>query len=448
MTKHILVVDDDDSLRRVMEYTLLEAGYVVSTARDGDQALIFVRKNKPCLIVTDLKMKRVGGLELLKEVRRNFPDILTIIVTAFGSIESAVDAMRLGAHDYLVKPFSRDALRLVVQRALAYHDIQCENLRLRQEIKQDHSPDVIASSLVMQKTLKMLDRAAGSDFSVLLYGESGTGKELLASRLHKLSLRSEKPFIALNCAAIPDGLIESELFGHQKGSFTGATTDRKGKFEQASGGTLFLDEIGELPLEQQPKLLRALQLGEIEPVGGSTRSVDVRVVAATNMDLERAIKEGRFREDLYYRLAVIPLQVPSLRERSEDIPLLAQHFLQRIDPDRQFKISPQVITELQRYSWPGNVRELENLMMRLSVLTTEDTIMLSDLPANISRQSFSPQGIFALPARGLSLEALEKTAVLQALERSEGNRAQAARLLQIPRHVLVYRLEKYNLKEK
>lgn len=446
MKEKILIVDDDESLRRIMEYTLNSENYSVKVASDGDEALDLVRSNQPDLIITDLVMERVGGIELLNEIRREFPDILVIIVTAFGSIKSAVDAMRQGAHDYIVKPFSRKELQLVTQRALTYKNLQLENQQLRQEVQRGQSPETVAFSSTMQKIIKTLDRAARSDFSVLLYGESGTGKDLLARRIHQLSLRSEKPFIALNCAAIPHGLIESELFGHIKGSFTGAATDRKGKFEQANGGTLFLDEIGELPLDQQPKILRALQLGEIEPVGGATRSVDVRVVAATNLNMERAIKDGRFRKDLYYRLAVIPLHVPPLRERFDDIPVLAALFLRRADPGRKLKICPQVITELQRYSWPGNVRELENLMMRLAVLVTGDTIESSDLPENIRVKNSSVEASFTLPACGLSLKELERSVIVQALEMSEGNYAQAARLLQVPRHVLLYRLEKYELK--
>ncbi|MFO7577245.1 MAG: sigma-54 dependent transcriptional regulator [Pelovirga sp.] len=446
MSEKILVVDDDDSLRRMMEYTLQEAGYQVSVAGDGDEALSAVHKSQPRLVITDLRMERMGGFELLSNIRRDFPDILMIVVTAFGSVESAVEAMQRGAHDYLVKPFSREALRLSVQRALSYCVLQTENRQLRRQLAEGSLPELITAAPIMERLIDTLDRVATADVSVLLTGESGTGKELLARRLHQYSDRAKQPFVALNCAAIPQGLIESELFGHVKGSFTGAVKDHRGKFEQADGGTLFLDEIGELPLDQQPKLLRTLQQGEIEPVGGAPRQVNVRVVAATNLNLENEIQRGKFREDLYYRLAVIPLQVPPLRQRLADIPLLAGHFLRRATEGRQLGLSNSVIAALQRYKWPGNVRELENLMRRLAILCTGDEVMLSDLPGNLRSDSATSASPFVLPATGYPLEELEKSAILQALELADGNQTKAAALLQIPRHVLLYRLEKYHLK--
>ncbi|MBD1400505.1 sigma-54-dependent transcriptional regulator [Pelovirga terrestris] len=461
MSDNILVVDDDDSLRRMMEYTLQQAGYKVRVAGDGDEALAAVRKEPPRLIVTDLKMERMGGFELLTHVRQDYPEILVVMVTAFGSVESAVEAMQLGAHDYLVKPFSREALCLAVQRALSYGGLQRENKELRKKIAQGESFELITAAPVMQNLIATLDRVATSDVPVLLTGESGSGKELLARRVHEKSARAGQPFIALNCAAIPQGLIESELFGHLKGSFTGALKDRKGKFEQANGGTLFLDEIGELPIDQQPKLLRTLQLGEIEPIGGQTCSVDVRVVAATNLNLEDEIRQGNFREDLYYRLAVIPLEVPPLRQRREEVPLLARHFLRQYSAERQLGIKDDVIIALQQYSWPGNVRELKNLMQRLAILCDGDSVDMIDLSANLladsasinrsglsglSGDSVKTTSPFVLPTTGYPLEELEKSAIRQALQLSSGNQTRAAELLHIPRHVLLYRLEKFGLK--
>jgi DNA-binding NtrC family response regulator len=450
MAEKILVVDDDQSLRRMMEYTLQQAGYKVSVAGDGDEALSAVLKEPPRLIVTDLKMERMGGFELLNHIHRDYPDILVIMVTAFGSVESAVEAMQRGAHDYLVKPFSREALRLAVERALSFCVLRSENKQLREQLEEKSNPQLLTVAGNMQQLINTLDRVATSEVSVLLTGESGTGKELLARRVHDKSARARQPFVAINCAAIPQGLIESELFGHLKGAFTGALKDRKGKFEQADGGTLFLDEVGELPLDQQPKLLRALQLGEIEPLGGQTRSVDVRVVAATNLNLEDEIQKGAFREDLYYRLAVIPLQVPSLRQRPEDIPLLAGHFLRLAAIGRQLCLRDNVAVALQHYSWPGNVRELQNLMQRLAILCIDEVVELADLPANIRQHNIEVASTggspFVLPAAGFSLDELEKSAILQALERTGGNQTKAAELLHIPRHVLLYRLEKYGLK--
>jgi two-component system NtrC family response regulator len=455
MSETILVVDDDQSLRRMMEYTLQQADYTVTVVSDGEEALKVVRKEQPQLIITDLKMERMGGLELVANIRREYPDILMIVVTAFGSVESAVEALQRGAHDYLVKPFTRDVLRLAVKRALSYGGLQRENKQLRERLAQGESFELVTAAPRMQQLLTTLDRVATSDVPVLLTGESGVGKELLARRVHDKSARAQQPFVALNCAAIPQGLIESELFGHLKGSFTGALRDRKGKFEQADGGTLFLDEVGELPLDQQPKLLRALQLGEIEPVGGQTRSVDVRVVAATNLILEDEIRQGTFREDLYYRLAVIPVEVPPLRQRPEDIPLLARHYLRQYAADRQLCLKDDVVTALQQYSWPGNVRELKNLMQRLAILCNGDTVELADLSANLRPEPSSSnpgsdaapaKTAFVLPATGYSLEELEKSAVRQALELSGGNQTRAAALLHIPRHVLLYRLEKFGLK--
>ncbi len=440
----ILLIDDDASLRRVTEFTLHEAGYRVLTADDGEEGLRIFEIEKPEVVITDIQMPGLSGYDVLKKVKSEHPETLVIVITAYGTVERAVEAMKLGAFDYLTKPFSRDELVIVAGKAFAYSGLKEENQRLRQELTQKIDfTRLVGISDQMQQVCDVVRRVASTEATVLISGESGTGKELIARAIHSGSERHAAPFIPVNCAAIPRELLESELFGHLRGAFTGAVKDRKGKFEQADGGTLFLDEVGDLPVELQPKLLRALQELEIEPVGGSVCKVDVRVVAATNRDLEAAIDEGDFREDLYYRLAVIPVHLPPLRERRADIPVLVRHFL---DKHGDVACSAAAMEVLSAYGWPGNVRELENAVERMVILRRGEGIELDDLPPKIRRpQQGVAKGVLNLPDGGYPLEELEKEAVLEALRRNDWNQTRAAAFLQIPRHTLIYRLEKYGI---
>lgn len=446
MAQQILLIDDDPSLRRVTEFNLQEAGYHVLTARDGAEGMALFKRYRPPLVITDVQMPGMSGYEVLAAVLAIEPQTLVIVVTAFSTVAQAVEAMKDGAYDYLAKPFSRDQLSLTVAKAFEYKNLQQENRQLKDVLSgQLDRNQIIGESKKMEQLLQRVEKVASSQAFALISGESGTGKEVIAKALHRSSDRAQEPFIAVNCAAIPKDLIESELFGHLKGSFTGATKDRKGKFALADGGTLFLDEIGELPLDLQPKLLRALQEQQIEPVGGETEQVDVRVIAATNRNLEEAMQAGSFREDLYYRLAVVPLEIPPLRERKGDIPLLLEHFLQKQQVGTGVRFSAQVLEYLQKYSWPGNVRELENVVEQMLILRSSDTLELEDLPERIGRPTVTTGRVLNLPEEGYSLEQLEQDAVREALRRCDGNKSKAAAFLQIPRHTLLYRLEKYKI---
>jgi len=444
----VLIIDDDDSLRRVMEYQLGQAGYRVLVAADGPAGLAVFREERPDLVITDVQMPTMSGYEVLRAIRELGPETVVIVVTAFATVEKAVEAMRQGAHDYLTKPFSRDALCMAVEKALAFRGLKEENSRLKSQLAaRQPLAEIIGVSAPMQELARQIRQVAPSEATVLIGGESGTGKELVARAIHRASDRGQESFVPVNCAAIPKDLLESELFGHLKGAFTGAVRDRQGKFAQADGGTLFLDEVGELPLDLQPKLLRALQEREIEPVGGKPRKVDVRVVAASNRDLETAVAEGEFREDLYYRLAVIPLQIPPLRQRTADIPQLVRHLLAKHGaPD--LPVSRDCLDALGRYPWPGNVRELENTLERCIVLKRGEEIVADDLPVKIrTQQPDATDPVLNLPEQGYPLDEIEKQAVLQALRRCGWNQTRAAEFLRIPRHTLLYRMEKYQLKK-
>ena len=447
--KTILVIDDDSSLRRVMEFVLEQAGYRVLTAEDGETGLTLFRAHQPDMVISDIQMPGLSGNEVLDAIRSSGSDCPVIMITAFGTVEQAVNSMKNGAYDYITKPFGNDELVIVVERGLAFKGLQTENQELRQKLD-DHVDfeRLVGISDAMQQVFAMVNRVAPTHATVLIGGESGTGKELIARAIHHGSERSSRPFVPVNCAAIPRELLESELFGHLKGSFSGAVRDHKGKFEQADGGTLFLDEVGEMPLDLQPKLLRALQEMVIDPVGATqSRKVDVRVIAASNRHLETAIADQHFREDLYYRLAVIPLTLPPLRSRPNDIPLLVRHFLDRFSPERRLELSAQALVSLQQYGWPGNVRELENAVEQMVIMRRGDGIEAADLPEKIIGGAATRQcGIINLPADGFPLAELEKEAVTQALQMCRWNQTKAADLLRIPRHTLIYRMGKYNLK--
>ena len=448
-SRKVLLIEDDASLRRVTEFSLHSAGFHVLSAADGTQGLASFHKDKPPVVITDIQMPDMSGHEVLQQIKAESPKTLVIVVTAYGSIELAVDAMKEGAYDYLAKPFSRDELVLVVERAFNFLGLREENQQLREEL--DHQIDfnhIIGISDGMREVFDVVRKVAPTEASVLITGESGTGKELIARALHQGGARVKESFVALNCAAIPANLLESELFGHVRGAFTGAVNERTGKFVQADGGTLFLDEIGEMPMELQPKLLRVLQEMEVEPLGGKPRSVNVRIVAATNQDVETAIEEGRFREDLYYRLSVIPIELPPLRDRAEDIPLLIRHFLERFSSGAPLDISNEALDFMKAYPWPGNIRELQNTVERMIILSQGDQIKLQDLPVKLrTAKPLKRNRVVELPPEGYPLEEIERDAVIQALERNNWNKTRAAEFLQVPRHTLIYRMDKYEVEK-
>jgi two-component system NtrC family response regulator len=452
MKPKILVIDDDASLRRVLEYNLQEAGYQVLSAAGGEEGLALFAEEAPELVITDMKMPGMDGMQVLKSIKARSPDTLVIIITAFGTVDIAVHAMKAGAYDYITKPFNREEFRLTVAKALTYTGLASENKRLKNELA-DRADfrTIVGSSPEMGRIFDIVRRVADTEAPILITGESGTGKELIARSIHVQSARKDAPFVAINCAAIPRDLLESELFGHVRGAFTGAIRDKNGKFRLADGGTLFLDEVGELPLELQPKLLRALQEKEVEPVGGTkTLKLDVRVVAATNLNIEKALSAGEFREDLYYRLAVIPIHLPPLRERREDIALLLRYFCGKFGAG-QVSFDRGARAALTSYGWPGNVRELENLVERLLIMRSGDTVTFDDLPDKIrtggivSGAATKSGTVVNLPEEGYSLEQLEREVVVEALERTRWNQTAAAKFLRIPRHTLIYRIEKYGI---
>ena len=446
----ILLIDDDASLRRVMEFSLIEAGYAVHAAASGEEGLALFGQEPFAAVITDITMPGMSGMEVLSRIRQAEAQVPVIIITAYGTIESAVDAMKQGAFDYITKPFNRDELRITLQKALTLRRLEKENTALRAEVTDRYHFDrIIGTSAAIHQVLDMAGRVAASNATVLITGESGTGKELLARGIHYNSRRAEGPFVAVNCAAIPENLIESELFGYMKGAFTGAVKDKVGKFALADGGTLFLDEVGDLRIDLQAKILRALQEKQVDRVGGTgPEATDVRVIAATNKDIERAVKEGVFREDLYYRLSVITLHMPPLRERKEDILLLVEHFLRKFSPSSAVKLEPEARQAMERYGWPGNVRELENALERASVLRREDTITLADLPDKLWKEKQGAESILLnLPEGGISLEDIEKQLIIKALEKHKGNQTRAAEYLGITRPTLIYRMEKFGLKK-
>jgi len=442
----ILVVDDDSAHRTMLRTLLTGWGYTISEADDGSTAIQKVHEQAFDLILMDIRMIKVSGLEALTEIKAFNPAIPVIIMTAYSSVESAVEALKNGAYDYLTKPLDFDELRLTMERAMDHTHLREENRLLRESLgNQFDTRNIIGRSEAMVRLLETVAQVAASEATVLITGESGTGKEMIAGAIHFNSPRKEGPFVRINCAAITETLLESELFGHEKGAFTGAHRRKEGRFVQAHGGSLFLDEISEMSQAMQVKLLRVLQERELTRVGGEDPvRVDVRVIAATNRDLLQDMEAGRFREDLYYRLNVVNLHVPALRQRREDIPLLAQHFLTRFSEKnrKSFKgITPQAMDRLLKYDWPGNVRELMNAVERGVVLGRSEYLDLDDLPL-LTDESAEERGVSPLQ-EALSLEEAEKLTILKALESAEGNKSEAARRLGITRKTLTAKLKKY-----
>jgi DNA-binding NtrC family response regulator len=454
MTKgRILVVDDDQSLRRVLEVQLEQEGYAVASAASAQQALSMLQLQTYPLVITDLKMPDISGISLLRQIKSQCPESIVIILTAFGSVETAVQAMKAGAYDYLTKPVHPEEMSLMLNRALEHFRLVEEVRVLRAGLDEKYGfSNILGRSDTLLQVLDTSARAARTHSTVLISGETGTGKELLAKAIHFNSSRKDRPLITINCAAIPKELLESELFGHRKGAFTGAIADKKGKIEMADGGTLFLDEIGEMPLELQVKLLRLIQEGEIEKVGSEAiNRVDVRIIAATHRDLQAMIEDGTFREDLYYRLAVIPLTLPPLRERAGDIPELVDHFFRKSKQKNerpQLVMSAALFPYFNHYRWPGNLRELENVVERIVVLAHGAEITLQDLPPFLRRERGDLEALeIDLPPQGISLEAVEKELILKALEKCGWNQTRAARYMDISRKTLIYRMERHGIRK-
>ncbi len=452
----ILIVDDEENIRDMLSRFLKKEGFSVLTAKSHKEAVELTQKNEFSLALLDLVLPEVDGIQTLKAIHSSNPDIIGIIMTEYATIDSAVEALKAGAFDYISKPFNLDEILLKIKVAIEYQRLQGENLLLKNQLKKKYKfENIIGNSDEMIKVFQIIETVADSDSTVIIYGESGTGKELVAKAIHYNSRRRDKCLVPVNCGAIPEDLLESELFGHMKGSFTGATYSRVGRFETANGGTIFLDEIGDMSLNLQVKILRALQEREFIPVGGTKNvKVDVRVIAATHRDLEKAVEEKTFREDLFYRLNVIPIIIPPLRDRKGDIQLLAKHFLDYYNKERGSKIedfSPEVMKVFSEYSWPGNVRELENLIERLVIFNTKKKIIdFSDLPQKFQNKeeklSFSS---FKLPEEGLCINTLlseiENDLILQALKKTGWVKEKAARLLNLNRTTLVQKIKKRKL---
>lgn len=454
----ILVIEDEAANREAITLLLKSAGYDVTTAETGEKALEILEKNPFEVILTDLFLPGVSGIEILKRVKEQWPFTNVILITGKASAESAVEAMKEGAFDYITKPLHFEKLQVIIGKALEKSRLVAENLYLRQQLRGKYRFDnMIGNSLAMQHVFSRMEKIVNTDSTILILGESGTGKELVAKAIHYNGHRKEKPFVAINCGAIPAELLESELFGHVRGAFTGAVADKMGKFQQAHQGTIFLDEIGTMPLHLQMKLLRVLQEQEVEKVGSSKKiKLDVRVISATNVNLEEEVEQGRFRKDLYYRLNVIPIPLPPLRERREDIALLSRHFLQKVCSEMKrplLSITPAAMICLENYHWPGNVRELENVIERTVTLTEGAAIGRSDLPTNISgscHEDEEPQiSCPRLTEAGLDMpqiiSGIERCMIKAAMELSCGVKARAAELLNIKRTTLVEKIKRLSI---
>lgn len=443
--KTILAVDDEPHMLRLLEISLRQAGYRPVVATNGHEALQAIKKHTIDLVVSDLHMPSMNGLDLLKNLRQDNENLPFIMVTAQGEIKTAVEAMKLGAADYILRPFDLETLEIAIAKALSVKQLKLENAYLKSSTNPIDG-DLVGRSAPMLALKELIGQVAPEKATVLITGETGTGKELVAKAIHQASNRNNALFVAVNCAAIPSEMLESELFGHEKGAFTGAVKERIGKFELADGGTLFLDEITEMPIHLQAKLLRVLQEGVVEKLGGNRHiDLDIRVIAATNLDPMQAVKDGKLREDLYYRLNVFQLSVAPLRERAEDIELLARYFLEK----RHAEISAEALQKLQTYTWPGNVRELENVLERASILAGRQPVSAKHLPADISgAQTTNPQDVesinqFSIPK---ITEQIEKKLILEAIAKCNGNKSKAAKLLEISERSLWYKIEQYQLK--
>jgi len=438
MTRRVLIVDDETSLLEFLSLLFEEEGYTVDTASSVEEARASISTVDHHLILCDIMMPDGNGLDLLREIKQEQPHTAVIMMTAYTSTKSAIEAMRLGAYDYISKPFDVEELKVLAEKAFEKTELEEQNLYLRRELAGKYAfSNIIGSSRKMQDVFGLVDRVARTASTVLIHGESGTGKELIARAIHFASSRAKAKFLSINCGALPENLLESELFGHVKGAFTGAVREKKGLFQEADGGTLFLDEIGEMTPTMQVKLLRALQEKTVRRVGGNVEElVDVRIIAATNQQLEERIASGDFREDLYYRINVIPIHLPPLRQRREDIPLLVEHFLNQFSEqlsDERKRISVDAMKALESYTWPGNVRELENVIERSVALSTEDTITTRDLPPQLTEGRTGESEVIALPEKGLDLEAyleeIRADLMAQALDRADGVQTRAAELL-------------------
>jgi two-component system NtrC family response regulator len=445
----VLVVDDDDSIRAVLDYNLKEMGHDAISAARAEAGWEVFQREAPDLVITDVRMAGMSGLDLLSRIRATDPAALVIVVTAYGSIQQAVEAIKKGAYDYLTKPFDREALKITVRKALEFSAVRQENKRLRAALEERFSVSrMVGKSAAMKALFELLARVAAAEATVLIQGETGTGKELVARAIHHGSGRSSANFVTVNCTAIPRELLESELFGHVKGAFTGATTAKTGKFELAHGGTIFLDEIGDIDPELQKKLLRVLQEREIDKVGADApRTVDVRVIAATNQPLTQMVEAGMFRKDLFYRLNVVPLTVPPLRERRDDIPLLVAHFIAKLGAE-DVQVTLAAMAKLKKHDWPGNVRELENTVERALILRRKGgELDVGDITfGKTSKEAAGPAAkVLEIPHGGIVLNELEKNLIVEALKKTGGNQSAAARLLGISRQTLIYRSQKYGI---
>src|SRR5580700_2315648 len=445
----ILIVEDEAKMRRLLELNLGDDGFTTHSAEDAESGLKLLRENPIDLVLTDLKLPGMNGLEFLQTIKRQNAALPVVVMTAFGSVETAVEAMKAGASDYVLKPFSLTEMRMVIHKELDVRNLREENRTLREALGKRYAhPNVVARSPKMQEVLATVERVAPTNATVLLGGESGVGKDLIARAIHEKSRRASGPFIKINSTAIPENLLESELFGYEKGAFTGANASKPGKFELADKGTLFLDEIGDVPPATQVKLLRVLQEREFERLGGTkTIKVDVRLVAATNRDLREALEQGTFREDLYYRLNVVPIDIAPLRQRKEDIPELVNFFISRFAGDSGKpveNISPEAMQVLVNYHWPGNARELQNIIERACALAKGTVIEAADIHLDV-RPAKAANGASGFLPEGMTLEHWEDEMIREALRRANGNKSQAARLLGLSRNALRYRLSKIGI---